>query len=164
MCIKVQSVSCIPTTRMVRSAEELFAIDKMAAQGKSIKKVAETLGGASGNDEAVAAAAALRGRDGAAQRWATSRRGRWFVSRYLVFSDMCVMCTFFNWSSDKIRSVFVRITDQRIALQSYRAAQSLSVRRRLQASGIERGRSIVQGAHECGALARESRSCVGKNG
>ena len=122
MCIKVPSVSCIPTTRMVRSAEELFAIDKMAAQSKSIKKIAETLGGASGNDEAVAAAAALRGRDGAAQRWATSRRGRWFVSRYLVFSDMCVMCTFFNWSSDRLRSAFVRITDQRLAC---RAAQSL---------------------------------------
>ena len=44
---------------MVCSAQELLAIEKMAAQGMSIKKIAETVGGASENDKAVAALAAL---------------------------------------------------------------------------------------------------------
>ena len=42
------------------------------------------VGEASENDKAVAALAALGGRDGVAQRWATTRCGGWFVT--LVFA------------------------------------------------------------------------------
>ena len=41
------------TTRMVRSAVELFAIEKMPSQGTSIKKIAETLGVPLENDKVV---------------------------------------------------------------------------------------------------------------
>ena len=70
---------------MVRSAEELFAIEKMAA--------------ASENDKAVAAPAELGGRDGVAERWATTWCGRWFVLSSVPCSslDMCVICAFFSW-------------------------------------------------------------------
>ena len=69
--------------------------------------------------------------------------------------DMRVMCTFFNGSSDKIRSAFVRITNQRMTcshtvLHSRQCSQT--------SSGIwHRARPQHRpGAHECGALASEA--------
>ena len=61
----------------------------MAEQGMGNKKIATTLG--------LVAEAALGRRDGAAQRWATTRRGGWFVSpvpclycsRAVLYSRQC---------------------------------------------------------------------------
>ena len=43
-CLTSQVFTSILTTRMVLSAEELFALDRMAVDGMGNKKIAETLG------------------------------------------------------------------------------------------------------------------------
>ena len=60
---------------MVRSAEELFAIERMAAQdmeegGGRGQATRERAGPTALNDDALVAATALARRDGVAQRWA----------------------------------------------------------------------------------------------
>ena len=68
---------------MVRSAEELFAIEKMAAQSLGSNKITEALGVVVDNEAVVAEAPLGRGH-GAAQHWVITWRGGWFVS--LVFA------------------------------------------------------------------------------
>ena len=62
------------------------------------KKIATTLVAAV-DDEAVVAEAALGGRDGAAQRWATTWRGGWFCDSsscicLLTSLELRVICAF----------------------------------------------------------------------
>ena len=64
------------------------------------------------DNEAVVAEAALGGRDGVAQHWATTWPGGWFVSCFLAFLvshlSNCARCVrLFCGSHDKIRSVML---------------------------------------------------------
>ena len=62
ICLKSQVFISISTTRMVRSAEELFGLRQQEDHRGAWSAVVDK--------EAVVAEAALGGRDGAAQRWA----------------------------------------------------------------------------------------------
>ena len=83
---------------------------------------------ASENDKAVAAPAALGGRDGVAQRWATTQRGGWFVS--LVFTASCHIsrlprcARFWRRFCDKLRNFFTQLCLLLASLQTPHAAQS----------------------------------------
>ena len=69
---------------MVLSAQELFAIEKVATTGMGNKKI--TTGLAAVDDEAVLAEAPHGGRDGVAQRWATT----WCGTRVCVSCLPCI--------------------------------------------------------------------------
>ena len=68
MCFTSQVFTRIFTTRVVRSAEELFAIEKMAAQGHRQQEDHRGAWSAAVDNEAVVAEAPLGWRDGVAQR------------------------------------------------------------------------------------------------
>ena len=81
---------------MVLSAQELSAIEKMATTGMGQAGLAAV------DNEAVVAEAPLGGRDGVAQRWATTWRGGWFVFCFSCISlltslELRVICAFGLW-------------------------------------------------------------------
>ena len=95
----------------------------------------------------------------ARQRWATRRRGGWFVSYpcicRLTSLELRVTCAFFSGAHDKIQER----ARAKILINAWAATvpccSVASVRKRPQASGTERGGSSVR-VHESGALASEA--------
>ncbi len=101
------------------------------------------------NDDTVVANAALGERDGAAQRWAITRRWGWIVSRVHSFCThvaICAWCgTIFqrvpcSWARDQRLRAASRM-DVRIAVTPNCAVAC--IRKRLQAADIENGRTTV---------------------
>ena len=145
-CVSISSVyKCHHHENGPVPQRKRIAIENVAAQGMSIK-ISETLG-VTKNDEEVAAAAALRGRDGAVLCWVTTP-ARWLVR--VSFSsvlrpslDLCVICSFFQcvqcYHQKHVRAASL-INAWSAVVPCCTVA---SVRKRLQASGIERGSSTV---------------------
>ena len=122
-CLQIPSVDKQFACEMVRSADELFAIEKMAAQGT--KEDQRGAWRASEDDTTVPAPGSLGVRHGFAQRWATTRRGVGLCGLSLHFRltsfELRVVCGSGHDSAINSETFSCRLL---ASLQTLHAAQS----------------------------------------
>ena len=117
--LKSKVFTNILTTRMACSTEQLSAIERVAARCIGSKKNTEALGVLLSTTKRWFEEVALGGRDGVAQRCATTWRGGWFVSRLPWFSSHIFrivrdVCVCFVGQMIESGACSCRITDQRL--------------------------------------------------